>query len=226
MTKASQSATPIISLVDVCKHYRDGDVQALDGVSMEILPGEFLSVMGPSGSGKSTLLNVVGALDRPTSGTVSFRGQTIDRQTNLDRLRSHEIGFVFQSFYLLPNLTARENVQIPMFQSDRSLGERVGEAERLLSLVSLQDRMDHLPKQLSNGQRQRVAIARSLANGPSLVLADEPTGALDSESGVEVMELFKMLNDSRQTTLVIVTHDPAIAEKTKRTVCLRDGRLV
>ena len=224
--ESSNHSSAIISLIDVCKHYQDGDVQALDHVSLEIVQGEFVSIMGPSGSGKSTLLNMIGALDRPTSGKVLISGEEITVHTNLDRLRSQQIGFVFQSFYLLPNLTAAENVQIPMFGTDRESKQRSEEANRLLDLVGLSDRIHHLPKQLSNGQRQRVAIARALANSPSLVLADEPTGALDSRSGEDVMDLLTRLNSKHDTTLVIVTHDQRVSERASRMVYLKDGRVV
>ena len=229
MTKATQTATesttPIVSLVDVSKHYRDGNVLALDNVSLDISAGEFLSITGKSGSGKSTLLNMIGALDRPTSGDIYVQGEQIAGSTNLDQLRSQKVGFVFQSFYLLPNLTALENIQIPMFESKRSPVERTDEAKRLLELVGLSDRASHLPKELSNGQRQRIAIARALANRPALVLADEPTGALDSQSGSDVMDLLCKLNEDT-TTLVVVTHDISIANRASRQIQIMDGRIV
>jgi len=225
-TKQSHSTDQLVSLRDVTKRYLDGEVLALDGVSLDIDAGEFLSVMGPSGSGKSTLLNMIGALDRPTSGTVFFRGQSLDRKTNLNRLRAREIGFVFQSFYLLPNLTAEENVQVPMFEGKIALKERATEARRLLTLVGLENRSRHRPSQLSIGQRQRVAIARSLANGPSLILADEPTGALDSKSGNEIMDLLTDLNQNHKTTFVVVTHDQRVADCADKTIYLMDGRIV
>ena len=225
MTKASQTTTNIVSLENVSKHYRDGNVRALDQVSLDIGKGDFLSIMGPSGSGKTTLLSIIGALDRPTSGEVRFHGERLDTATNLDKLRAREIGFVFQSFYLLPNLTAEENVQIPMFESDRGRRQRTADARQLLALVGLEDRVDHLPHELSNGQRQRVAIARALANRPSLVLADEPTGALDSQSGEQVLDLLTELNQRQGTTLVVVTHDRSVADRADQTVCLKDGRL-
>ncbi len=225
MTKASKTSPTIVSLREVSKHYRDGNVLALDHVSLDIYAGDFLSIMGPSGSGKSTMLNMIGALDRPTSGDVLFSSERIDTSTNLDGLRSREIGFVFQSFFLLPNLTAEENIQMPMFESDRPRGERTTEARRLLSLVGLEDRGSHLPHELSNGQRQRVAIARSLANGPSIVLADEPTGALDSQSGDDVMDLLTELNQKQGTTLVVVTHDASVARRANRIVWLKDGKI-
>ena len=216
----------LVSLRDVSKHYSDGDVVALDRVSVEIRQGDFLSVMGPSGSGKSTLLNMIGALDRPSSGTVSFRGAPLTDETDLDAIRAREIGFVFQSYYLLPNLTAEENVQIPMFEGPLTPNARAAEARRLLTLVGLQDRMRHRPAQLSIGQRQRVAIARALANGPCLILADEPTGALDRKSGDDVMDLLVKLNSEHETTLVIVTHDTRVADRAKQTIYLMDGHTV
>lgn len=226
-TKPDQALqSPLLSLRDVRKTYADGQVQALAGVSFDIQAGQFVSVMGPSGCGKSTLLNILGALDRPTSGEVLFDGSPLDRVQNLDQLRAQRIGFVFQSFYLLPNLTALENVQLPMFEGNLSLAERPGRAEQLLSLVGLQDRLRHLPYQLSIGQRQRVAIARALANQPSLILADEPTGSLDSQTGLEIMELLQALNHDHQATLVVVTHDDQIASYGDRLIRMLDGRVL
>lgn len=228
MLEASQpdSETPLISLQAVSKTYADGDVQALTKVTLDICDGEFVSIMGPSGCGKSTLLNMLGALDRPTSGDVLFEGQSLMSRTNLDQLRARRIGFVFQSFYLLPNLTAVENVQLPMFEGLIPQSQREAEAERLLELVGLKHRTDHLPNQLSIGQRQRVAIARALANGPSLILADEPTGSLDSQSGREVMALLWELNQTEKTTLVVVTHDELVAQCGQRLIRMLDGRVL
>jgi len=235
MTKATEAETtantngatgdPVVSVVDVTKLYTEGNVKALDQISLDIHQGDFLSIMGPSGSGKSTLLNMIGALDRPTTGDVLFSGQRIESSTNLDRLRSQQIGFVFQSFYLLPNLTAIENVQIPMFETDRDRAKRTQDAMVLLEQVGLTERANHLPQQLSNGQRQRVAIARALANQPRMVLADEPTGALDSQSGADVMALLSQLNSVHGTTLVVVTHDQNVADQARQTVHIKDGRI-
>lgn len=221
--EASQSVDVLVSLRDVEKTYSDGNVQALRGVSLEIACGEFVSIVGPSGCGKSTLLNMVGALDRPTSGTVAFTGKQLTSAKALDRLRCQQIGFVFQSFYLLPNLTAIENVQLPMFEGQLPLAERVVRAEELLDQVGLSERRNHLPNQLSIGQRQRVAIARALANAPRLILADEPTGSLDSHSGQEVMDLLAGLNASSGVTLVVVTHDANVAARASRRIEMLDG---
>ncbi len=226
MTKENAENQSHISLRNVCKHYEDGNVVALDGVSLEIESGTFVSVMGPSGCGKSTMLNMIGALDNPTSGEVFLAGNPLHALGDLDRVRSQEIGFVFQSYYLLPNLTAIENVQIPMFESELPRQHRAARAQELLTLVGLADRIKHLPNQLSIGQRQRVAIARAMANEPSLILADEPTGALDSKSGQEVMTLLKELNRTQETTLVMVTHDQNVADQADRTIHLSDGRIV
>jgi putative ABC transport system ATP-binding protein len=222
----STAVQPFVALQNVTKTYRDGNVRALDGVCLDIPAGQFVSIVGPSGCGKSTLLHMIGALDTPTSGEVLFRGVPLASIRDVDRLRSREIGFVFQSFYLLPNLTACENVQVPMFGNGQSDAARVAQADRLLGLVGLADRADHLPGQLSIGQRQRVAIARALANGPALVLADEPTGSLDSTSGGEVMDLLGSLHADRGTTLVVVTHDASVAARAERTIRMLDGRII
>lgn len=214
-----------VELKDVCKTYVDGDVKALRTVSLAIASGEFVSVMGRSGCGKSTLLNMLGALDRPTSGEVLFDGVQLSNVKQLDKLRSQKIGFVFQSFYLLPNLTALENVQLPMFESPLPPQQRAHRAGELLEQVGLGDRIGHLPSQLSIGQRQRVAIARALANSPSIILADEPTGSLDSQSGAEVMELLSELNQQYGTTLVVVTHDEQVAQCAGRRIRMLDGQI-
>ena len=181
--------------------------------------------MGPSGSGKSTLLNLLGALDEPTSGDVIFEGKSLRQRTDLDRFRASTLGFVFQSFYLLPTLTALENVQIPMFESSLGSRERVKKAAELLALVGMTHREKHLPAKLSVGERQRVAIARALANDPKLLLADEPTGNLDTTSGKIVLDLFDRLHRERGLTLVVITHDSQVAARAERTLLLRDGQI-
>lgn len=227
MTEANRNDkhAPLVVLANVSKTYEDGRVHALDAINLEIASGEFVSVMGPSGCGKSTLLNMIGALDRPTQGDVLFAGTSLANAGNLDQLRAQQIGFVFQSFYLLPNLTAEENVQLPMFEGTLPRRQWIQEARRLLELVGLEHRLHHLPSQLSIGQRQRVAIARALANKPQLILADEPTGSLDSHSGQEVMDLLTTLNQEHTTTLVVVTHDEHVAACGQRTIRMLDGRI-
>ncbi|HWC90825.1 MAG TPA: ABC transporter ATP-binding protein [Pirellulales bacterium] len=206
--------------------YPDGNVTALRDVSLTVHAGDYLSIMGPSGSGKSTLLNLMGAIDVPTSGEVYFEGQLLASQRRLHKIRAHKIGFIFQSFHLLPTLTALENVQIPMFEGSLSARQRRARAAELLELVGLAERMHHLPAQLSVGQRQRVAIARSLANDPPLLLADEPTGNLDSRSGGEVLDLFDRLHRQAGRTLVVITHSQEVAERAERIVHVRDGQIV
>ncbi len=206
--------------------HRPYGVRALDGADLRIARGEFVSVMGPSGSGKSTLLNMLGALDRPTSGTVLVNEQDIAKVRDLDTFRARTVGFIFQLHNLIPTLTALENVEVPMMGQSLGRRKRRQRAKELLTLVGLADRLEHLPNQLSGGQRQRVAIARSLANQPAIVLADEPTGDLDSESGAEVIALMHRLNHELGTTFIVVTHDPAVARKTDRILIMRDGRIV
>ncbi|TWU65062.1 ABC transporter ATP-binding protein [Crateriforma spongiae] len=218
--------TNIVEIRNVSKHYADGDVKALDDVSLQIAKGELVSIVGPSGCGKSTLLNMIGILDRPTSGQVYFEGHRVDPSMNLDRLRSEKIGFVFQSFHLVPNLTAIENVQLPMMPGKLPPSARVARAKALLDSVGLSDRLNHRPAQLSNGQRQRVAICRALANAPSLVLADEPTGALDSQGGRAIMDILETVCRDSTATLVVVTHDKALADRSDRQIRLCDGKIV
>jgi lipoprotein-releasing system ATP-binding protein len=205
-----------------------GEVRALDGVDLRIGQGEFVAVMGPSGSGKSTLLNMLGALDRPTDGTVLVNGKDLEKVRNLDAFRARTVGFIFQLHNLIPTLTARENVEVPMRGQPwgRTPRKRHQRAEELLGLVGLGDRASHLPNQLSGGQRQRVAIARALAKDAPIILADEPTGDLDSQSGAEVIGLMRQLNRDLGTTFIVVTHDPAVARQTDRILTMRDGRLV
>ena len=217
----------IVETRELVKVYGDGAaVRALDGVAMRVGRGDFVSVMGPSGSGKSTLLNMIGALDVPTSGQVLVDGQDLSAVRDLDTFRAQTVGFIFQLHNLIPTLTARENVEVPMMSQPVGRRERRERAEELLSLVGLGDRMTHLPNQLSGGQRQRVAVARALANRPALVLADEPTGDLDSESGAEVMALMHRLNQELETTFIVVTHDSAVARQTDRILVMQDGTIV
>jgi putative ABC transport system ATP-binding protein len=208
------------------REFDDGQVKALRGVDLSVEEGEFIAVAGPSGCGKSTLLQLLGALDRPTSGTLLYRGQSLPDLPNPAAYRAHEVGFIFQAFHLLPTFTAAENVQIPMFETDRSVSERRERAAELLKLVGLDHRLDHFPSKLSGGERQRVAIARSLANGPSLLLADEPTGNLDSENAHLVLDMIIRLQQEQGRTLVLVTHDPSIAARASRTLHMKDGRIV
>lgn len=215
----------LLSIDDVCKDYPDGNVRALDHVSFQIAFGEYVAIMGPSGSGKSTLLSILGTLDQPTSGTVSFEGKKLDASTDLDALRSKSIGFIFQSFYLLPTLTALENIQVPMFGRGMTGGERIEKAKLLIESVGMSDRSKHLPKQLSVGQRQRIAIARSLANDPRLLLADEPTGNLDTVTAQGILDLFAKLHEDLQMTLVTVTHSEEVAEAAQRVIRVRDGKI-
>ena len=217
----------IVETRDLVKIYGDGaQVRALDGVSLCIERGEFVSVMGPSGSGKSTLLNMIGALDRPTGGAVLVGGEDVAQVRDLDTFRARTVGFIFQLHNLIPTLTARENVEVPMRGQPIGARARRKRAKELLELVGLADRMKHLPNQLSGGERQRVAIARALANQPAIVLADEPTGDLDSESGMEVVGLMHHLNRELGTTFIAVTHDPAVARQTDRILIMRDGCIV
>jgi putative ABC transport system ATP-binding protein len=211
------------------KVYSMGDVKvhALRGISLRIEPGEFIAVMGASGSGKSTFMNLVGCLDRPTGGRYLLRGQDVSRfsRDQLARVRGREIGFVFQGFNLLPRTSAVENVELPMLYQGISGRERHARAADALGRVGLGDRLDHTPAQLSGGQQQRVAIARALVNQPTLMLADEPTGNLDSRTSLEVMGLFQDLND-RGLTILLVTHEPDIAEHAKRVVIFKDGHVL
>jgi putative ABC transport system ATP-binding protein len=221
----------VIKLAEIHKIYHTGevDVHAVQGVTLEILPGEFVAIMGSSGSGKSTLMNLIGCLDRSTRGNYWLDGidvSTLDRNALAD-IRNQKIGFVFQGFNLLSRTTALENVEMPMlYKRHRSSArEQIECATRALELVGLADRADHKPNQLSGGQQQRVAIARALVNQPSLILADEPTGNLDSQTSIEIMGVFQKLND-QGITIVMVTHELDIARYTKRTVVLRDGKIV
>jgi len=215
----------LVETLNLTRVYGDGEkIRALDGVSMRIHQGELVTVMGPSGSGKSTLLNMIGALDRPTAGSVWVNGEDLSKVRNLDSFRAQTVGFVFQLHNLIPTLTARENVEVPMM-GQVNMNERRRRSKELLALVGLPDRMRHLPNQLSGGQRQRVAVARALANNPPLVLADEPTGSLDTEAGRALMGLLQEINRSQGTTFIVVTHDPAVARQTNRVLVMEDGKI-
>lgn len=220
-----RESVPLIVVDAVHRHFDDGAVRALQEVSLAVNRGEYLAIMGPSGSGKSTLLNLLGALDHPDEGTILFDGQPLHGMRNLDQFRARTLGFIFQSFYLLPTLTALENVQIPMFASPLRPRDRADKARSLLATVGMSHREAHLPNKLSVGERQRVAIARALANDPILLLADEPTGNLDSAAGEQVLNLFDTLHRQRGLTLVVITHGTEVAARAQRTVWIRDGRL-
>ncbi|MHB8633921.1 MAG: ABC transporter ATP-binding protein [Thermoplasmatota archaeon] len=219
----------VIGLHDVEKSYTLGEatIHALSGVNLEIKAGEFVAVMGPSGSGKSTLLQLMGALDRPTSGTVAIDGRNVGElsDSELARVRGARIGFVFQAFNLYPTLNAIENIELPMVTIGRPRPGRRPRSQELLAAVGLSDRGRHMPNQLSGGQRQRLAVARALANAPAYLLADEPTGNLDSKAGHDVLELLEQVNRAG-TTLIIVTHDPNVGKRARRCVRLLDGRIV
>ncbi len=225
-------AEPLLRVVDLKRSYALGDVtvHALRGVSLDIAPGSFIAVVGASGSGKSTLMNILGLLDRPTSGQYHLDGRDVsgfDRDRRAE-LRNKKIGFVFQNFSLLPRTTALENVELPLLYNGRGHrpAERHAKAMSLLQAVGLAERAHHTPNQLSGGQQQRVAIARSLVNDPELILADEPTGNLDSRTSVEIMDILQRLNRERGITVLLITHEHDIAEYATRVVTVRDGRIL
>jgi len=219
---------PLIETVDLWKTYHMGteDVHALRGVSIQIERGEYVAIMGPSGSGKSTLMNLIGCLDTPSKGTYLLNGKQASEMNDdeLARIRNEEIGFVFQTFNLLPRATALHNVELPLIYAGASSKERTIRANQALDKVELGDRKSHRPNELSGGQRQRVAIARALVNNPSILLADEPTGNLDSRTGVEIMALFAKLHETGNT-IVLVTHEPDVAAYAHRTISIRDGQV-
>lgn len=219
----------LISLSNVSKTYKSGDIQveALRGINFEVKEGEFVSIVGPSGSGKSTLMHIIGILDKPTSGKVLLEGKNVSElsEEKLAGLRNKHIGFVFQAFNLLPRTSALENVELPLIYSGISTAQRNLRAREVLQDVGLGDRLEHTPAQLSGGQQQKVAVARALVAKPSLILADEPTGNLDSKSGEEIIDLLVSLN-KKGNTIVLVTHEVGIARRTKRIIEIRDGKIV
>ncbi len=219
----------IINVEDIRKTYKMGDniVKAVDGVTLSVFNGEYLVIMGPSGSGKTTLMHLMGCLDKPDSGEIYLAGQKVSKLSDRDlaKVRNKMIGFVFQQFNLLPRLTALENVELPMIYAGVPRTTRRKRAKELLAMVGLAERMEHKPTQLSGGQMQRVAIARALANEPQIILADEPTGNLDSKSGEEILKIFSDLH-SNGLTIIVVTHDPEVAENGERVIHMRDGKIV
>jgi putative ABC transport system ATP-binding protein len=208
------------------KQFDNGKVVALRGLDLEIRQGEFVAIVGPSGCGKSTLLQMLGSLDKPSEGTLNYRGNSLPDLPDPAAYRAHEIGFVFQAFHLLPTFTVLENVQIPMFEGKLSRSQRKARAVELLESVGLGHRLNHYPSELSGGERQRVAIARGLANNPSVVLADEPTGNLDSESAMQIIALLLDLHRKLGVTLVLVTHDLSVAGHASRIIRMKDGRVI
>ncbi len=228
MSREDMNNERFMVLSDVTKVYPMGEaqVQALRGVDLQIKAGEFIAVLGPSGSGKSTIMHILGCLDTPTSGTYHLEGVAIQglNPNDLAEIRNRRIGFVFQSFHLLPRATACENVELPMVFAGVNAADRKACAESVLEQVGLRERIKHLPNELSGGERQRVAIARALVNKPSIILADEPTGNLDSHSGAEILGLFEGLH-AEGRTVILVTHDEAIAKRAHRVICIFDGKI-
>ena len=221
----SERPDTVIDVRNVVKTYDEGRTRALDGVNFQVERGEFVSITGPSGCGKSTLLHAIAALERPDSGTIYVNGDEITSQRDLSRYRARSIGLIFQLHNLLPNLTASENLQVPMYETDLSASARRRRAEELLALVDLGDKAGKRPTQLSGGERQRVAIARALANDPGIILADEPTGNLDSKAGQQAMAVLRNVQRQQAVTLVLVSHNRQIAAAADRTVYMLDGKI-
>lgn len=220
----------MIHLQKIIKRFYIGqpnELEILHGIDLTVYEGEFLSIVGESGSGKSTLMNIIGALDRPTEGQYYLSGKEIGSlgDTELSRIRNQQIGFVFQTYNLIPRTTALENVELPMLYAGENKKDRRSKAEELLKMVGMSDRMMHHPDELSGGQKQRAAIARAMANDPAIILADEPTGALDSETGRTIMDLFHRLHREQGKTIILITHSMELAEETERIITLRDGRV-
>lgn len=217
---------PLISLFDVEKEYDNGSVRALNGVNLDIFEGEFVSIIGPSGSGKSTLLNMIGALDNPSRGEIYIDGINLQKEKDLSDFRRERIGFVFQLHNLIPNLSVMDNVQIPLLHTGMSSKDMKKRANELIAAVGLESKKRQKPNKLSGGERQRVAIARALVNFPSIILADEPTGALDTKNGQKVLDVLRFVHESIDATLIIVTHDIDVARLADRTIEIRDGQVI
>lgn len=217
---------PLISLFDLVKEYEKGKIKALNGINLDIYEGEFVSIIGPSGSGKSTLLNMLGALDKPTRGKIFIDGIDLVKEKDLSDFRRERIGFVFQLHNLIPNLSVFDNVQIPLLASNLSDKEMKQRANELIEAVGLIDKKKQKPNKLSGGERQRVAIARALVNNPSIILADEPTGSLDTKTGGMVLDVLRAMHDIYNVTLIIVTHDMEVASLADRIITIRDGQIV
>jgi putative ABC transport system ATP-binding protein len=230
VSSGSSSPDHVVVVQDVTKEYRRDEfvIPVLSGINLQLDAGDYTALMGPSGSGKSTLLNLIAGLDKPTSGQVVVCGQDLGStsQGGLAKWRSRHIGFIFQMYNLIPVLTAYENVELPLTLTPLNRRQRDEQVRTALEVVGLSDRLDHYPRQLSGGQEQRVAIARAIATDPTLLVADEPTGDLDAKSGTEVLDLMSRLNEEFQKTIIMVTHDPAAAQRAKRTLRLDDGVLV
>lgn len=221
----------IIELKDIYKRFYIGtpnELEVLHGISLTVSEGEFVSVVGASGSGKSTLMNIIGALDRPTEGSYTLDGVDViaAKDRELSTIRNRKIGFVFQTYNLISKTNALKNVEMPMLYAGMPGKQRIARAKELLELVEMQERMRHLPEELSGGQKQRVAIARAMANDPAIILADEPTGALDSKTGRMVMDLFHKLHQEEGKTIVLITHSPELAEETQRIITIKDGNII
>ena len=215
-----------VEIKDLYKSYEDGRIKALNGVNLTIADGEFVSIIGPSGSGKSTLLNMLGALDVPDSGMINVAGHDLNSSKKLNEFRAEKIGFIFQLHNLIPNISVRENVEIPMYTQGLSSSEMKNRALKLLDDVGLKDKADILPSKLSGGERQRVAIARALANEPSIILADEPTGSLDSKTSSKILKQLIDLHEDKNVTLIIVTHDMDVAKLADRVIEVLDGEII
>ncbi len=229
--KEIKNREPIISMEGIIKRFYIGtpnELQILNGITLDVQRGEFLSIVGASGSGKSTLMNIIGALDRPTEGSYVLDGVRVDqaKDDQLSGIRNKKIGFVFQTFNLIPRTSALKNVELPMLYANVPPAQRTRRAKELLEMVEMDDRMSHMPNELSGGQKQRVAIARAMANDPAIILADEPTGALDSKTGRLVMDLFHTLHREQGKTIVLITHNYKLATETDRIVTISDGRIV